>query len=106
MAKDPICGMFVEENDNSIHYIKNGIKYYFCSNQCLNEFIEPEKELKKLKIHVAISIALTIPIIILSLPHMIPQFGASLSYGDDEIYQLYNNGFSNSDSILDWSALL
>jgi len=75
MAKDPICGMFVEENDNSIHYIKNGIKYYFCSNQCLNEFIEPEKELKKLKIHVAISIALTIPIIILSLPHMIPQFG-------------------------------
>ena len=75
MAKDPICGMFVEENDNSIHYIKNGIKYYFCSNQCLNEFIEPEKELKKLKIHVTISIALTIPIIILSLPHMIPQFG-------------------------------
>src|SRR6478736_4353718 len=75
MAKDPICGMFVEENDNSIHYIKNGIKYYFCSNQCLNEFKEPEKELKKLKIHVAVSIALTIPIIILSLPHMIPQFG-------------------------------
>src|SRR4029078_11643857 len=64
-----------EENDNSIHYIKNGIKYYFCSNQCLNEFIEPEKELKKLKIHVSTSIALTIPIIILSLPHMIPQFG-------------------------------
>ena len=75
MAKDPICGMFVEENDNSIHYIKNGIKYYFCSNQCLNEFKEPEKELKKLKIHVAVSIALTIPIIIISLPHMIPQFG-------------------------------
>src|SRR3954468_2230667 len=75
MAKDPICGMFVEENDNSIHYIKNGIKYYFCSNQCLNEFIEPEKELKKLKIHVTISIALSIPIIILSLPHMIPQLG-------------------------------
>ncbi|MGN6630313.1 MAG: heavy metal translocating P-type ATPase, partial [Candidatus Nitrosocosmicus sp.] len=73
MAKDPICGMFVEENDNSIHYIKNGIKYYFCSTQCLNEFKEPEKELKKLKNHVAISIALTIPIIILSIPHMIPQ---------------------------------
>lgn len=73
MAKDPICGMFVDENDNSIHYIKNGIKYYFCSTQCLNEFKEPEKELKKLKNHVAISIALTIPIIILSIPHMIPQ---------------------------------
>jgi Cu+-exporting ATPase len=77
MAKDPICGMFVEENENSIHHDKNGIAYYFCSTQCLNEFLEPEKELRKLKIHVAISIALTIPIIILSLPHMVPQ----LDYG-------------------------
>ena len=75
MAKDPICGMFVEENDNSIHHPKNGIAYYFCSTQCLNEFLEPEKELRKLKMHVAISIALTIPIIILSLPHMVPQLG-------------------------------
>ena len=78
MAKDPICGMFVEENENSIHYAKNGITYYFCSTQCLNEFVEPEKELKKLKIHVAISIALTIPIIIFSLPHMVPQLGGHL----------------------------
>ena len=43
MAKDPICGMFVEESDNSIHHNKNGIVYYFCSTQCLNEFLEPEK---------------------------------------------------------------
>jgi len=75
MAKDIICGMFVEENENSIQHTKNGIKYYFCSSQCLNEFLEPEKALKKLKMHVAISIALTIPIIILSIPHMIPELG-------------------------------
>ena len=75
MAKDPICGMFVEENENSIQHIREGIKYYFCSSQCLNEFLEPEKALKKLKMHVAISIALTIPIILLSLPHMIPEIG-------------------------------
>jgi P-type Cu+ transporter len=75
MAKDIICGMFVEENENSIQHSKDGIKYYFCSSQCLNEFLEPEKALKKLKTHVAISIALTIPIIILSLPHMIPNLG-------------------------------
>jgi P-type Cu+ transporter len=62
MAKDPICGMFVEENENSIHHTKDLITYYFCSNQCLNEFLEPEKELKKLKMHVIISIALTVPI--------------------------------------------
>ena len=75
MAKDPICGMFVEENENSIHHAKNGIDILFLLNQCLNEFLEPEKELRKLKTHVAISIALTIPIIILSLPHMVPQLG-------------------------------
>ncbi len=75
MAKDPICGMFVEENKNSIHHTKDGISYYFCSTQCSNEFLEPEKALKKLKLHVLISIGLTIPIVLLSLPHMIPQLG-------------------------------
>jgi Cu+-exporting ATPase len=68
--------MYVEEKPNSIRYTVNGKEYFFCSTQCLNEFREPEKELKKLKIHVAVSIALTIPIVFLSLPHMLPgQFG-------------------------------
>jgi Cu+-exporting ATPase len=68
--------MYVEEKPDSIRYVFDGKEYYFCSSQCLNEFREPEKELKKLKIHVAASIALTIPIIFLSLPHMLPtQFG-------------------------------
>ena len=77
MAKDPVCGMFVEEKPESIRYSKDGRVYYFCSKQCLDEFTQPEKELKKLKMYVAISIALTIPIVIFSLPHMFPtQFGA------------------------------
>ena len=76
MAKDPVCGMFVEERPSTIQYCKDGRIYYFCSTQCLNEFTQPEKELRKLKTYVAISIALTIPIVILSLPHMFPaQFG-------------------------------
>ena len=72
MATDPVCGMFVEEKPDSIQHIVDGRKYYFCSTQCLNEFTEPERELRKLKKHVAISIALTIPIVILTLPHMFP----------------------------------
>jgi Cu+-exporting ATPase len=72
MATDPVCGMFVEEKPDSIQHIVNGRKYYFCSTQCLNEFTEPERELRKLKKHVTISIVLTIPIIILTLPHMFP----------------------------------
>ena len=76
MAKDPVCGMFVEEKPDSIRHMMNGKKYFFCSSQCLNEFREPEKELKKLNIQVVSSVALTIPIILLSLPHMLPaQFG-------------------------------
>jgi Cu+-exporting ATPase len=79
MAKDPVCGMYVEERPDSIRYTVKGKEYFFCSTQCLNEYREPEKELKKLKIHVALSIALTIPIIFLSLPHMLPaQFGELL----------------------------
>lgn len=79
MAKDPVCGMYVEERPDSIRYALKGKEYFFCSTQCLNEYREPEKELKKLKIHVAVSIALTIPIIFLSLPHMLPaQFGELL----------------------------
>ena len=50
MAKDPVCGMFVEEKHDTIASIKDGRKYYFCSSQCLNEFTQPEKELKSSKI--------------------------------------------------------
>jgi P-type Cu+ transporter len=71
MATDPVCGMFVEEKPESIQHTMDGRKYYFCSTQCLNEFTEPEREMKKLKMHVAASIALTIPIVILTLPHMV-----------------------------------
>ena len=79
MAKDPVCGMFVEEKPDAIRYNKDGREYYFCSKQCSDEFIQPEKELKKLKKYVAISIALTIPIVIFSLPHMFPaQFSGDL----------------------------
>ncbi len=75
MAKDPICAMFVEENENSIHHTKDGITYYFCATQCLNEFLQPDKEIKKLKSHVVLSVILTISIIALSLPYRVPQLG-------------------------------
>lgn len=72
MATDPVCGMFVEEKPESIQHTLDGRRYYFCSTQCLNEFTQPEKEFRRLKQHVAISVVLTIPIVILTLPHMFP----------------------------------
>ena len=47
MAKDPVCGMFVEEKPDSIRHTLDGKEYFFCSTQCLNEFTAPEKELKE-----------------------------------------------------------
>jgi Cu+-exporting ATPase len=75
MARDPICGMFVEEKTQSLNYETEGIKHYFCCKSCLDEFAAPEKELKKLKKYVVLGISLTIPIVLLTyvsvLPHQI-----------------------------------
>lgn len=66
MAKDPVCGMFVEETPDALRHTVDGKEYFFCATSCLEEFIAPEKELQKLKRQVLISILLTIPITILS----------------------------------------
>jgi P-type Cu+ transporter len=67
----PYVGCLLRKSLNPLNTTKME-EYYFCSKQCLDEFTQPEKELKKLKMHVAVSIILTIPIVILSLPHMLP----------------------------------
>jgi len=73
----------------------------------MHEFTEPETEFKKLKIHVAMSIGLTISILLLSLPHMLPaQFSQflpmSLAHNSSYIMLLlatpYNFGLAG-DSI-------
>ncbi|KPJ69082.1 hypothetical protein AMJ44_04685 [candidate division WOR-1 bacterium DG_54_3] len=42
MAKDPICGMEVDES-KSIKLTWQGKDYYFCSERCKNKFIEQNK---------------------------------------------------------------
>jgi Cu+-exporting ATPase len=66
MAKDPVCGMFVEEKADSLKYTLDGKEYFFCAKTCLDEFTAPEKELKKLSRKIVLSVALTIPITILT----------------------------------------
>src|SRR5918911_1578933 len=73
LAKDPVCGMFVEEKPDAIRHMVDGKEYFFCSTQCLNEFTAPEKELKKLKLTTAVSIALTIPIALLTYVMLLPK---------------------------------
>jgi YHS domain-containing protein len=52
MAKDPVCGMDVEESSAAAKHVYKGQTYFFCSHHCLAKFKEdPEKFLKALKIN-------------------------------------------------------
>ncbi len=66
MATDPVCGMFVEESENSLHATVRGTTYYFCSEGCLRTFTAPELELKNITRMLTLSVILGIPIVILS----------------------------------------
>lgn len=39
-AKDPVCGMIVEEGDAVSTVERGGTMYYFCSKDCAEEFSE------------------------------------------------------------------
>jgi Cu+-exporting ATPase len=64
MAKDPVCGMIVNEKAALTAQIE-GRQFYFCSSNCLNTFANPEKELSKLKkrMYIAASGALVLAIL-------------------------------------------
>jgi Cu+-exporting ATPase len=75
MAVDPVCGMFVEESENALHAKVRGTTYYFCSESCMREFTSPEKELHNIKLSLILSLALGVPVLLLSylpLPSTLP----------------------------------
>src|SRR6266446_4259652 len=72
MAKDPICGMYVEEGKHALQTTRYGTTYYFCSETCLARFQAPEKTLARLKRLVALGAAFTIPIAALTYLPIIP----------------------------------
>jgi len=49
MAKDPICGMDVQEK-GALHilHLEHGT-FYFCSNQCKETYVQRSKMKKKVK---------------------------------------------------------
>ncbi len=72
MAKDPVCGMYVDEKTAEFKATVRGTTYYFCSHSCMKEFLAPEVEIRKLKIFVGLGALLTIPIIILTYISLLP----------------------------------
>jgi len=72
MAKDPICGMYVDERVAQFKAEVRGTTYYFCSKSCLDEFLAPERELKRLRIFVLASALLAVPIAVLTYFDLMP----------------------------------
>ena len=49
MARDPVCGMHVDEEHAAFKVERGGKTYYFCSEGCMLTFQQPDVELKKLR---------------------------------------------------------
>jgi len=56
MAKDIICGMYVDETKTPFKAERRGTTYYFCSQNCLDEFLKPEVEFRHLKVMTAFAL--------------------------------------------------
>ncbi|MGD0645244.1 MAG: heavy metal translocating P-type ATPase [Candidatus Bathyarchaeia archaeon] len=49
MARDPVCGMYVDEETTAFKTVVDGKTYYFCSEQCLRTFTQPDVERRNLR---------------------------------------------------------
>lgn len=58
MAKDIICGMYVDEEKTPFKIERREVTYYFCSEACLKTFLAPEIELRNLKIMTVFALVL------------------------------------------------
>lgn len=66
MAKDPICGMYVNEHETKLISYRYNKPYYFCSDNCKIQFEKPEVELAQLKRSLIIAWPLTIAVLLLT----------------------------------------
>lgn len=55
-AKDPICGMVIPKA-TALKMDRGGRSYYFCSQNCLNTFLDPERELQSMRKRVTLALA-------------------------------------------------
>ncbi|MFQ6011867.1 MAG: heavy metal translocating P-type ATPase, partial [Nitrososphaerales archaeon] len=72
MAKDPVCGMFVDEGTHSLKTTVRGTTYYFCSDSCIQTFLKPAVEYKRLKYMTAFSFVLGVPAFVFSFYPILP----------------------------------
>ena len=66
MATDPICGMWVDERDASLRLVRDNRTYYFCSETCLHQFAEPEREQRRLLARLVVAWPLAVGVVVLT----------------------------------------
>ena len=72
LAKDPVCGMHVDEGTHALKTTVRGTTYYFCSDSCIQTFLKPELEYRRLKYLTALSFGLGVPAFIFSFFPILP----------------------------------
>jgi Cu+-exporting ATPase len=65
-ATDPICGMAVDPLTADLTLVRENRTYYFCSSRCLREFAEPEREIARLRVRLAVAWPLSIAVVLLT----------------------------------------
>ncbi|MFG1415809.1 MAG: heavy metal translocating P-type ATPase [Thermoplasmataceae archaeon] len=64
MPTDPICGMFVPESSD-LHIDKDGQRFYFCSQGCMDKFVSPSVEQSRLKRKLIVAWSLAVIVILI-----------------------------------------
>ena len=64
MPTDPICGMFVPESSD-LHIDRDGQRFYFCSQGCMDKFVSPSIEQSKLKRKLIVAWSLAVVVIVI-----------------------------------------
>lgn len=70
MAKDPVCGMLVDESPGALRYESDGREFFFCCGGCMERFSRPDREAARTRRQLAVSALLTAPVI--ALTHLGP----------------------------------
>ncbi len=75
MAKDVICGMYVDESKAKFKAEQDKAIYYFCSSNCLDAFLKPEREKRNLKYLAIFSLGLGVLTAVFEYIYRISWFG-------------------------------
>ncbi len=71
-ARDVICGMYVDEKIAEYKAERRGKTYYFCSQECYNEFLKPEVELRRIRNESIVAIGAAALLLAIEWLHMLP----------------------------------